>query len=88
MRLKRANRDLVELLRTTDTARLMVIKSLLDSEEIRYMVQGEESLRVFSVGISGGLFNPSAFCAILWVRREDLEDARLLLQEPVPEEQE
>lgn len=74
--------DLVELFRTTDPARLMVIKSVLDSAEIPYMVQGEESLRQLSWGISGGLFQPSSLCAILFVQTEDLESAKVLLADP------
>jgi hypothetical protein len=78
----KADDDLVELLRTTDPARLMVLRSVLDSAEISYMVQGGESLWLNSWGLSGSLFNPSSLCAIIWVRREDLDDARALLQHP------
>jgi hypothetical protein len=77
--------DFVELFRTTDPARLMVIKSVLDSAEIPYLVQGEESLWQLSWGISGSLFQPSSLCAILFVPPKDLESARVLLDDPEEE---
>jgi hypothetical protein len=67
----------VELFRTTDPATLMVIKSVLDSAEIPYLVQGEESFRQLSWGISGS--------AILFVQAEDLESAKVLLGDPEEE---
>ena len=72
--------SLVELIRTTDSAQLMVIKSVLDSAEIPYSVQGEDNLRMISWGLSGTMFQPSAFSAILYVRPEDLEDAQAVIQ--------
>jgi hypothetical protein len=80
--------DLGELFRTTDPASLMVLRSVLDAAEISYVVQGGESLWLNSWGLSGSLFNPSSICASIWVRREDLEDARVLLQQPPQSEDE
>lgn len=76
--------DLVDFLRTPDVAMLTVVKSLLDSADIPYVVQGEEGLRMFPAGVSGGFFNPSALGAVIRLRREDLEDATQLLTEHAP----
>ena len=75
------NEDPVVLLRTTDVALLMIIKSLLDSAEIQYMVQGAEDFRMLPLGSPGGFFGPSALGAAIMVRREDLADARQLLDQ-------
>jgi hypothetical protein len=64
-------------LRTTDLALLAVVKSLLDSAAIPYVVQGEEALHMFPIG--GGFFNPKAVEASLMVRQEDMEDVSQLL---------
>ena len=74
--------NFVELFRTTDPAKLMVIKSVLDSAEIPYLVQGEENLHLLSWGISGSLFQASSLCAILFVQHEDLESAKVILDDP------
>jgi hypothetical protein len=73
--------DLAVLLRTTDVALLMIIKSLLGSAGIQYMVQGAEDFRMLPLGSPGGFFNPSALGAAILVRREDLADAKQLLDQ-------
>jgi hypothetical protein len=73
--------DFAVLLRTSDVALLMIIKSLLDSAGIQYMVQGAEDFRMLPLGSPGGFFNPSALGAAIRVRREDLADARQLLDQ-------
>jgi len=73
--------DFAVLLRTTDVALLMVIKSLLDSAGIQYMVQGAEDFRMLPLGSSGGFFSSSALAAAIHVRRADLADARLLIEQ-------
>jgi len=77
--------NFVELFRTTVPAKLMVIKSVLDSAEIPYLVQGEENLHLLSWGISGSLFQASSLCAILFVQHEDLESAKFILDDPKEE---
>jgi hypothetical protein len=76
--------DLVPLFETANIGLLMVVKSVLESAGISYMVQGEEGLHVFPSSFSAGLFNPSAFRAVIKVRRKDLSDAQKLLEESVP----
>jgi hypothetical protein len=82
--------ELVELFSTPDAALLMVIKSMLESARIPYMIQGEEGLRVFPLSLSTGFFNTSAYDAVIRVRLEDLPDAKKLLEESVapPESEE
>ncbi len=67
--------ELVELCRTPDAGLLLVIKSVLDSAGIPYLVQGEAAL-----GLSAGFFHPDAYSAIIRVRNADLPDARALLE--------
>lgn len=73
--------DFAILLRTSDVALLMIIKSLLDSGGIQYMVQGAEDFRMLPLGSPGGLFSPSTLGAAIRVRREDLADAKQLLDQ-------
>jgi len=73
--------ELVALLSTPDVALLSVVKSVLDSAGIPYVVQGEEGLRTFPLGMTGGFFNPAAFAAVIRVRQRDYADARCLLVE-------
>ncbi len=73
--------DLCALLQTTDVAQLMVIKSLLDSADIPYSVQGEEGLHQIPIRWSGGFFHSGAHGAVIRVRAGDLEDARRLIEE-------
>lgn len=73
--------DPVDLLRTPDIAQLAVIKSLLESSGIPFTVFGEEGLHTFPLSMAAGFFNPSAFGAVIRVRRQDLLAARQLLEE-------
>ena len=75
--------DLAVLFKTPDPVLLMVIKSLLKSAGIPYRVQGEEGLHMFPLSFAGGFFNPSAYGAVIQVRRQDLPDAKTLLEESV-----
>ncbi len=73
--------ELVDLFATPEVALLSVVKSVLDSAGIPYVVQGEEGLRTFPLGMTAGFFNPSAFAAVIRVRRRDYADAQSLLAE-------
>jgi hypothetical protein len=76
-----AGDELVELLKTADMVLLEVVKSMLDSAGIPYLVQGEGGLRVLPLGKAGGFFSPSALGAVVRVQRRDLADATRLLEE-------
>ncbi len=76
--------DVVDLIKTPDIALLLVIKSLLDSARIPYLVQGGEGLHAFPLTLGGGFFNPSAFAAVIRVRPDDFPDAKRLIEETVP----
>jgi len=81
--------ELQVLLKTSDLARLAVIKSLLDSAGIEYMAQGEEGLRQIPISWPGGFFGSMALGVVLWVRSEDLAAARVLIEPyaaPLPED--
>ena len=79
--------DLVPVFKTADISLLMVVKSVLDSAEIDYFVQGEESLGLFPVGPVGGGLIGRALAAIVMVPRDRAEEAEALLKEVVPTDQ-
>ena len=72
--------ELRVLLKTSDLAWLAVIKSLLDSAGIDYMAQGEEGLRQIPISWPGGFFSSMTMGVVLWVRSEDLDAARALIE--------
>ena len=67
--------DLVPLLTTSDVPYLMVVKSLLASEDIEFLVHGEESLGLVTILPSGGSA-PAALSATVFVRQTNLSRAR------------
>ncbi len=78
----------VELLQTHDLAELGLAKSILASADIPFLVDGETSLGLFPL-TTPGFFGKRGLGAVVRVRREDLEEARALLEEAVaqaPEE--
>jgi len=79
--------ELVHLLTTPDIAHLIVIKSVLESAGIPFLVQGEEGLHQIPVSMAMGFFRADAFGAVVRVHRRDLEDAQVLLQGVEPDRQ-
>jgi hypothetical protein len=83
--------NLVELLRTPNIIELTVVKSLLDSMGISYVVQGEEGMHLLPIGPSGFL-NPESLGAVICIYQEDLARAQEMLQsaaaEPEPDDDE
>lgn len=75
--------ELRVLLKTSDLAWLAVIKSVLDSAGIEYIAQGEEGLRQIPISWPGGFFGSMTMGVVLWVRSDDFEAARVLV-EPYP----
>jgi hypothetical protein len=71
--------NLVELLRTPNIIELTVVKSLLESMGISYVVQGEEGMHLLPIGPSGFL-NPESLGAVICVLQEDLDRAQEMLQ--------
>ncbi len=83
MKLREPEEELVVLLETSDLGRVMVVKSLLESADIPCLVQGAEDFRMLPLGADGGLFSSSVRGAIIRVRRGDLADAKLLLEQQI-----
>jgi hypothetical protein len=73
--------DFAPLLTTSDTAFLPVVKSLLESAGIPFIVQGEEALGLFPLGPLGGTLDAGGLGATVHVPRERLEEAEALLAE-------
>lgn len=74
-------RALVPVLRTTDPALLPVVKSLLQSADIPYFVQGEEAMGLFPLGPFGGHHSRSRLGAVIHVPPDRVDEVRELLQE-------
>lgn len=74
-------RDLVTVLETADVNFLVIVKSLLDSAEIPFLIQGEEALSMLPVGRLGGPFARRGLAAAVMVPEEHAEAARALLSE-------
>jgi len=67
-----------ELLQISDLGELELVKSLLDAAEIPFVVDGQSSLQTLPVSLPG-FFRSRGLAAVIRVRREDLERARLLV---------
>jgi len=74
----------VELLQTHDLAELGLAKSILASADIPFLVDGESSLGLFPL-TTPGFFGKRGLGAVVRVRREDLDEARELLEAAVPD---
>ena len=74
------NIELVTVYRTGDAAATAVAESLLQNEEIEYMVRGEGLQDLFGYGRIAGGFNPAMGPAEFIVRSADAERARELLK--------
>jgi hypothetical protein len=72
--------EMVVLLKTPDIGKLAIIKSLLESADIPFLVQGEGGVSLFPTAYSSGFFNPEAHGADVLVPKEDLESAIQLLR--------
>lgn len=69
----------VEVLRTSETTAIPVIKSILDGAEIRYYTRGETMMNLFpSELLAPSLLRPKGQVAFM-VAAEDAEEARQLL---------
>jgi hypothetical protein len=71
--------ELVAILRTGDPAELAVVKSVLESEEIDYLVRGDRTQDLFGAGRMGTGFNLVTGPAEIFVRAEDAARAQSLL---------
>lgn len=73
---------LVQVWATADVALLAVVKSMLESEDIPFLVQGEEALGLFPVGpgLFGGLAG-KMIAARLLVPEERADEARALIED-------
>lgn len=73
--------ELVTVLVTTDMGELMIAKSLLEAEGIRYLAKGEGLQHLFGYGSIGAGYNLLVGPVQVQVAAEDAEDARALLRE-------
>ena len=73
------HRELVAILKTTDSILLPVVKSLLDSAAIEYAVQGEEALGVLPLGPAGSRVSRGMWGATIYVAEEDAASVKELL---------
>ena len=72
--------ELVSVLETTDIALLTVVKSLLESAGIPFIVQGDNALGLLPVGREGTRTGWKGLAANVLVPRMYKEDAEALLE--------
>jgi hypothetical protein len=72
--------ELVQVLAAGDPAVIAVAKSLLEAEDIDYFVRGDGVQDLFGLGRIGGV-SIATGAAEFWVRADDGERARVLLEE-------
>jgi hypothetical protein len=71
--------ELVTIFNTTDPALFPIIKSVLDAAGIPYVVQGEEHLGLFPLGLFGAAVSKRALGAIIRVPADRADETRELL---------
>ena len=76
----------VDVFRTVDVATLAVVKSVLDSAGITYVVQGESALTLLPVGPLWGGLGSAGVAAVIQVPEDEAEDALALLHDAVEPE--
>ena len=84
-----ADAELVAAFTTADNTLLPVVKSVLDSAGIPYLVQGDETLGLFPLGRFGVGVSKRTLGAIVRVPKDRLEEAKELLrgfEEPADQE--
>jgi hypothetical protein len=72
--------DYESILETTDTQLLTIIESVLKSAGIPFVVQGQEALSVFPVGVYGSGERMHGLGATIHVPKDLAEEARELLE--------
>ncbi len=73
--------ELVQVLRTGDSGLILLAKSLLDAEGIDHIVRGDSIQDLFGVGRLGSGYNYITGPAEFWVKADDAERARAVLDE-------
>ena len=71
----------VDVFRTVDVSTLAVVKSVLDSAGITYVVQGESALTLLPVGPLWGGFGSAGVAAVIQVPEDQADEALELLGE-------
>lgn len=71
--------ELVQVFNTTDPALFPIVKSVLDAAGIPYLVQGEEHLGLFPLGLFGAAVSKRALGAIIRVPADRADETRELL---------
>lgn len=79
-----ADSDLPVLVQTSDPAYLSFVRSLLESADIPFHVDGEQTQGLYPVPIPG-FFHDRGLAAAVRVRAEDLEEAKDLLASAEPD---
>jgi len=74
--------DLVEVLTTTDSGLLALIRSLLQSAAIPHVVQGEAAVHLFPLGAAGSQVTSRRVGASILVAARHADEARALIETP------
>ncbi len=75
------NEKFVTVFKTGHHGTIALIKSLLDSADIKYFIKNENAQDLFGGGVFGVGFNPVTGPVQVQVLEEDAEDARELLKD-------
>ena len=72
--------EFAQLLSTSDAAFLPIVKSLLESAGIPFIVQGEEALGLFPLGPLGSTLEAPGIGATVHVPKDRLQEAEEMLE--------
>ena len=73
--------ELVPVFQTSDASLIALAKSLLEAEQVDYLVRGEGVQDLFGFGRFATGFNPITGAPVFLVREADADRARMLLQD-------
>ena len=71
--------EMIPVFETTDASLLPVIKSVLDSAGISYVIQGDEAFSLFPIGGFSSSAGKHGFSAIVHVPARQLEEAKAVI---------
>ena len=78
--------SMVPLFVPKNVAVLSLVKSILDGEGIRYVVENENVQSLIGLGAFGTGFNPLTGPIQIYVEKDRVEDAKILLEELLKED--
>ena len=78
--------SMVPFLVPKNAAVLSLVKSILDGEGIRYVIENENVQNLIGFGALGTGFNPLTGPVQIYVQKDRIEDAKILLEDLLKED--